>query len=492
MKRLNPIGSILGLILTSLLFVGLGFSIWHDRGLAFSPGQLTGKTRSGVILKGFSSHSEFEKRCSYCHEPLKSSIADKCIECHQNIREQLNSDTGLHSRISDISECASCHPEHQGIDFDPTIASLSLFDHSLTEFNLDWHQVNYNASPMECIECHKDQDFSEVENQSCLDCHARNDSLYMNNHLQTDGSYCLSCHDGQDRMKTFDHNNTEFNLVGKHTQINCRDCHINEDFQQTPRNCQQCHQESTMHKGLFTQDCVLCHTAEGWAPAKINDQSFDHLVDAGFSLVLHQKDFADQAVLCAACHPSTFQNFEIQTCFDCHTAQDQQFMVDHQDQFGPDCLVCHDGVDRLSNFDHDNFFVLDGQHKIGDCADCHADNGFRGTPTDCWQCHLEPEIHKGVFGMGCDDCHNSDGWTPAVLKKHTFPLNHGLNDQGLQLQCDACHGQTYTEYSCYGCHDHQPEENMQSHLAIGIQAQDLPACQTCHPDGSIIKDSQVP
>ncbi len=492
MKRLNPLGSILGLILTSLLFVGLGFSIWHDRGLAFSPGQLTGKTRLGVILKGYSSHSEFEKYCSYCHEPIKSSIADKCVECHQNIQVQLNSETGLHSQIIGISKCALCHPEHQGKDFDPTRASFSLFDHSITGFSLDWHQINFNASPMECAECHQDQNFSNVENKSCLDCHANNDSLVMNTHLQTEGPYCLSCHDGQDRMMAFDHTSTGFALIGKHAQVNCRDCHVNEDFQQTPQACQLCHQESRMHKGLFTQACDLCHTAGGWTPAKIDDQSFNHLANAGFSLVLHQKDYAGQTITCATCHPDNLQHFEMQTCIDCHITDDQEFMVEHQDLFGSDCLVCHDGVDRLKNFDHANFFVLDGQHATTECTGCHTDNAFRGTPTECWKCHVEPEIHKGVFGLGCDDCHTSDGWTPASLKKHIFPLNHGFGDQSLQLQCNACHGQTYIEFTCYGCHEHQPEEILQSHLSKGIQAQDLPACQTCHPDGSINESSQVP
>jgi hypothetical protein len=293
-------------------------------------------------------------------------------------------------------------------------------------------------------------------------------------------------------MKAFDHNSTGFVLTGKHATVNCRDCHISEDFQQTPQDCQQCHQEPTIHKGLFPQTCDTCHTSEGCTPVKIDNQSFDHLVNTGFSLVLHKNDYANQAMTCATCHQSNLQNFAMQTCIDCHTTPDQQLMIDHQDQFGFDCLVCHDGVDRLSNFDHKNFYILDGKHAGIDCTECHTDKVFRETPTECWQCHNEPEIHKDIFGLGCNDCHNSEGWTPAILRKHTFPLNHGLADQNLQLQCNACHGLTYTEYSCYGCHDHQPEENLQSHLAVGIQAQDLPACQTCHPDGKIIEGSQVP
>lgn len=488
MKRLNPVGSILGLILTSLLFIGLGFSIWHDRGLAFSPGQLTGKALEGVTIKGFSSHAEFEKNCSYCHEPFISTLADKCIDCHQDVREQLNGKTGVHGQIENINQCANCHPEHQGRDFDPTKASFLKFDHSMASFNLNWHQVNYDATPMQCAECHKDQGYSIVENQTCQDCHSKPDTNFMSNHLQENGASCLSCHDGKDRMKDFNHISTGFALEGKHTEVNCIGCHSSTDFRQTPQDCQQCHNEPVMHRGLFTQTCDTCHLAEGWSTTIIEGQSFNHLSTAGFSLALHQNDYAEQPINCTTCHPNNLQTFELQTCTDCHTTQDQQFMPDHQQQFGYDCLICHDGFDRLSNFDHAAFFPLDGKHLTTGCADCHANQVYRGTTVECWQCHAEPDIHKGVFGLTCNDCHSSDAWTPASLLKHDFPLNHGLDDKNMQLQCDVCHGTNYIEYTCSNCHEHQPDEIRQSHLEEGILAQDLPACAKCHPDGTVAED----
>jgi hypothetical protein len=167
-------------------------------------------------------------------------------------------------------------------------------------------------------------------------------------------------------------------------------------------------------------------------------------------------------------------------------------MTDHQQQFGTSCMVCHDGVDRLSHFDHANFFPLEGKHATAQCTDCHANQVFRGTPTECWQCHSEPEVHIGVFGLKCYECHSVDAWEPASLHQHNFPLNHGLDDPSLQLQCDACHTTNYIEYTCYSCHDHQPDEIAQSHLAVGISAQDLPACATCHPAGTIVEATPTP
>ena len=82
MNRLNPMGSLFGFILTILLFAGLGLSLWYNRGLAFNPGPVTAINKEGIKLQGFTTHSEFEKQCRLCHEPLKTDLASKCKECH--------------------------------------------------------------------------------------------------------------------------------------------------------------------------------------------------------------------------------------------------------------------------------------------------------------------------------------------------------------------------------------------------------------------------
>jgi len=492
MKRLNPIGSLLGFILTLLLFVGLGFSLWRDRGLAFSPGQVTAKSRDGIVIQGFTSHRDFEKQCSYCHEPITSDLAGKCLICHQEVSQQTQTKIGLHSQIANLNQCISCHPEHRGREFDPSKASFQQFDHTVTSFSLNYHQVNYDSTPLECTACHKDTNYSIVENQTCLDCHGNHEANFAQTHFQDFGPDCIACHDGQDRMINYDHNTTRFPLEGKHGQVKCAECHTSGDFKNTPQDCQQCHTEPSMHQGLFDQNCVNCHSAQGWVPALLDNQPFDHLGTAGFSLALHGIDYAQQAINCKTCHPNSLQSFDIQTCIDCHAQHDLPFMTDHQQQFGSSCMVCHDGVDRLSNFDHANFFPLEGKHVNAQCTDCHAGQVFRGTPTECWQCHAEPDIHAGVFGLKCYYCHSDAAWEPANLQQHVFPINHGLEDASLQLQCDACHGANYIEYTCYSCHDHQPDEIAQSHFAVGITAQDLPACATCHPDGIIVSTGQVP
>jgi hypothetical protein len=149
-------------------------------------------------------------------------------------------------------------------------------------------------------------------------------------------------------------------------------------------------------------------------------------------------------------------------------------------------------VDRLSNFDHATFFPLDGKHAEIQCDACHADKVFRGTPSECSQCHKEPDIHAGVFGLKCNYCHTTDAWSPATVRQHTFPLNHGVGDKNSELQCDACHGNNYIDYTCYNCHDHQPGGIAQSHASLKIPEQDLVACAACHPVGMVETNQSTP
>jgi hypothetical protein len=485
MKRLNPVRSLPGFILTILLFVGLGVSLWFNRGLAFNPGPVTAINKAGVVLQGFASHAEFEKQCGFCHEPLKSDLANKCKSCHIEVNQQILSGKGVHSQIDKVNNCSECHADHLGRTFNPTQASYNLFDHSSTSFNLNWHQQDYDTTPMECFTCHKTNEFTNINNQTCYDCHANHDLHFVQVHAQDFGANCLDCHDGSDRMQNFDHGQTGFPLVAKHAQINCTGCHKEGNIKDTPVGCKDCHIEPSLHQGLFEQTCESCHTADAWSPAIFTDKSFSHLETAGFSLDLHKVDYYDQVITCSTCHPVDFQNTDIQTCVNCHNEPDKYFMADHQEQFGPDCVVCHDGVDRLSNFDHGNFFSLEGTHLLLQCSDCHIDKTYRGTPKECWQCHAEPEIHSGVFGSKCFYCHSADSWSPASLRQHGFPLNHSLKDQSTQLECNACHGTNFVDYTCYTCHDHEAEKITQSHQAEGISDQDLPACVNCHPNGTI-------
>jgi mono/diheme cytochrome c family protein len=100
-------------------------------------------------------------------------------------------------------------------------------------------------------------------------------------------------------------------------------------------------------------------------------------------------------------------------------------------------------------------------------------------PHRCAACHEEPEVHIGRFGLNCARCHSATAWTPAVLTRHNFLLNHGQEEN---LTCESCHAENYYTHSCYTCHDHTPEQMEQVHFKDeGIA--EYNNCIECHPTG---------
>lgn len=101
-----------------------------------------------------------------------------------------------------------------------------------------------------------------------------------------------------------------------------------------------------------------------------------------------------------------------------------------------------------------------------------------GDPHECQACHEEPAVHAERFGLNCSRCHTLQAWKPALLTRHTFFLDHG--DEG-QVSCQTCHDENYSQHTCYGCHDHEPEEMETAHLQEEIP--DFDTCAECHPTG---------
>ncbi len=501
MIRAHPFLSPLGALLSLALLVGLAVALRLKGGLAFSPGSLSAQSRPGLRLGGFASHADLEKECKRCHQPLQTAQAALCLECHQGVRQEIEAQSALHGQIAGVQRCVLCHADHRGRDYDLNQEALAHFDHSLARFDLIWHQVNYDATPMACEACHVrgSQGFA-FSAASCADCHAGKDPAFLRQHVQDFGEGCLECHDGLDTLARFDHAATGFPLTEKHAALRCVACHSPErrsaavsqpvparglfppghPFQPIASECVACHAEPDLHRGVFDQDCAACHRTAGWRPASLDGASFDHETDAGFSLKRHARDYAGNAISCTACHSGGVRSFQPADCAACHTEHDAAFMAGHTEKYGPACQDCHDGVDRMRNFDHARLFPLDGRHAEIGCQDCHAGFKFRGTPRACVECHAEPQIHAGFFGLKCESCHTTQAWTPAFLRFHNFPLDHG--SQG-QVSCQTCHPSNYVEYTCYGCHEHQPDPMATQHARLDLTPAELLACARCHPDG---------
>ena len=99
-------------------------------------------------------------------------------------------------------------------------------------------------------------------------------------------------------------------------------------------------------------------------------------------------------------------------------------------------------------------------------------------PHQCKDCHDDPEVHLGQFGLDCSRCHVTAAWVPAQLTRHLFRLDHGGEGK---VACETCHQDRYDEHTCYGCHDHQPDEMQEVHANEDIP--EYEGCAICHPTG---------
>ena len=482
LERQHPIFSPVALISTFILGAGLAIGVYLTGGRAFSPGELSALNHSGETIANVMSHADIADECRQCHVPFKGVGDLLCQDCHNNIAVE-REDDGLHGRLPDVAQCDSCHLEHLGREYDLKTAAVANFDHSLTDFALTYHDVSSVTAEMVCADCHVNEGSYDMQVSVCADCHREEDAEFMAQHDEAYGPNCLACHDGLDSMSDFTlaQHAELFALTGAHETTRCESCHVGGEFEGTPQECVACHAEPLEHQAMFGTDCRTCHTTTAWQPANFADAPFDH-ERTSFSLARHITDFDGSEMACTHCHvgEETIPVADT-TCETCHATAVPAFMSEHTALFGSSCRSCHDGLDSMVAFDHATVWPLAGQHATIACTACHVDQVFQGTPRDCAACHAEPEIHFGIFGTDCANCHTVEAWLPAQLRQHTFPLDHG--EQGT-LACTACHTSTsYTTYDCTTCHEHNREEMVDEHDDLNLTQAELIDCASCHPTG---------
>ena len=181
----------------------------------------------------------------------------------------------------------------------------------------------------------------------------------------------------------------------------------------------------------------------------------------------------------ADCHSKDRFIDETLDCLTCHANADHDYMAQHMELYGTNCVACHDGVDRMRDFDHSDYYALEGQHAEAECLSCHQDLVYAGTSQDCASCHQDPK-YEGMFGKDCARCHTITAWLPALLTQHTFMLTHGwLPVDG----CKSCHTAEFTTSDCVSCHDHTAEMMQEFHLNCGLEDYVSKSCVDCHPTG---------
>jgi len=298
-----------------------------------------------------------------------------------DVASQLNDPTSLHGvqyQENSNLTCRICHPDHRGLSASLTDMSMVHINHETFGYSLNAHQQQVDGTPFACKTCHV-AGYTAFDQIICFTCHQQINPDFMFSHQQAYGQDCLACHDGIDTYGSdFDHDTTAFQLVGKHNQLACVDCHPTArsiaDLKATPQDCYSCHAGDDAHQGEFGAGCATCHTPDGWLPA-----SFDH------ALTRFPLTGAHTQIECTQCHNTlTFAGLSL-VCSSCHTDP-----AIHAGLFaGMTCDQCHStsawapasfNLNHPAQCDDENCI----NHEEASCRDCHPDSLSTAT---CLKCH---------------------------------------------------------------------------------------------------------
>jgi len=388
-----------------------------------------------------------------------------------------------------------------------------------------------------CTKCHRFGD--RVTNKKCLDCHIEIKSRIKQNkgyHASSEvkGKKCYDCHDdhlGLDfelvrlDTDTFNHKLADYELLGKHAEVECQACHkkefiidskileLNNTYLGLGQECLSCHVD--YHQGTLSNNCAECHDYDAFKPAL----GFDH---SKTNYPLEGKHINTD---CQKCHVKEvrngqeFQRFsdvKFESCTDCHEDI-------HREDLGQNCAECHTfnsfiEIKDIENFSHDlTIYPLEGAHQKVECKVCHTNKMTDVLAHEnCTDCH--EDYHKNDPGIqmeypDCRECHNLDGFTPSlyIIDMHNesaFPLKGAhlatpcfschLDDKewklrGIGSKCIDCHEDShkgiiseeyYPEQDCEACHienkwsEIQFDHNLTEYELIGAHKEQ--DCRACH------------
>jgi hypothetical protein len=442
-----------------------------SRALLASPGALSAQGLGSLVSPGplTRAHSKLEglDNCQKCHEPGKKVTAQKCLECHKPIAQEMAEKKGVHRRVG--AECAKCHTDHAGVGADIRHLDVKTFDHKAeTGFALAGKHAG-----LDCGKCHKTRSFLTAKPE-CAACHA-------DPHKGVLGTSCATCHPVsvtfKETRKVFDHSRTAYPLTGAHVATPCEKCHVANVWKGIKfASCSTCHKDPHA-KPLGT--CAGCHTttsfkyvsatatnggnggkviggaasgaaaagaaaagaAAGTAAAAAPAAKFDH-AKTGYPLVGRHA-----VVACGACHvrPATKVHLKYGRCDDCHKDP-------HKGVFkSEDCAACHKETGfKGGTFDHAKTrFPLVGKHVPVPCASCHKGAAvpprtpparivvdFRSTKSECASCHVD--VHKAKLGTACETCHSAVAWRLETFRHPGHP--EFFAGGHAKVACDKCHG----------------------------------------------------
>lgn len=427
------------------------------------------KKKFNHVLTGFKLEGAHAKQsCENCHnaEHIKDPKIRKkagtylglnttCTSCHNDYHQ---------GKLS--SNCASCHNMN-------SFENAKPFNHSKTKFPLLGKH-----KPLKCQECHKvvtvngqkKQNFAGLKFANCNACH-------KDHHNNRFGQNCKQCHTETSfkvikGVDSFNHDKTDFPLVGKHKLVACKKCHTSGKMT-TPikfAQCTDCHKD--YHEGQFTEqgktrDCSQCHSIYGFKPS---EYSIDKHNTSQYPL-----KGAHIATACTECHLKG-EHWEFrkigEKCVDCHE-NIHKGKIEENYMPAEDCSICHNEANwHQVTFDHNQTdFKLTGEHAKTDCNECHFKKDetgkeiqqFNGLSKACSTCHQDK--HGGQFEINgitdCQRCHTTSDWEKTNFNHDTARFK--LDGKHATVKCEACHKPVtttkgtfiqhrFTDISCAACH----------------------------------------
>ena len=303
---------------------------------------------------------------------------------------------------------------------------------------------------------------------------------------------CNQCHNtqnwevNQDQL-LFNHDSTQFPLEGRHSLLNCVECHSDLKFNTASKECISCHLD--LHQNSVGSDCIRCHTSSNWLVDNIHPLHLEN----GFEL-LGRHGSAD----CIDCHTQFSELIFTRIGNDCLNCHLTDFNLSQQpnhelSQLSKNCIECHSPEEsdwKASFFNHD-FFPLEQGHDFLDCVDCHQNPDYTTTSTNCVDCHqnnyLEAKNPNHVLfnlNTDCAECHSIEpGWKPASFEIHDsyFPIYSG-GHAGTWNLCADCHlGDNFNSSGCIHCHS--SVETEEDHFGVIGYVYEDNYCLICHPTG---------
>jgi hypothetical protein len=406
-------------------------------------------------------HSRLEATCEKCHLKFdKKAQSGLCADCHKDVGKDIAEKRGLHGRHETGKECKACHPDHKGRWALAFSLDKEKFDHFQTDYPLNGGHADPKVT---CESCHlAGKKYSEAPS-ICNECHKKGDK-----HKGMMGTDCERCHSEKTWNKlAFDHDKTAYRLFGRHNEVKCYKCHRDNNYKDTPKLCNTCHQKVDAHKGRLGTKCEDCHVERSWKEAL-----FDHDKKSAFALLFRHKQ-----VKCTGCHLGDKYKNTPKQCDSCHKKDDM-----HKGIFGTRCEECHAEKNwKETLFDHDKktTYPLLFKHKQIKCGSCHHEGWIKGKlKTTCISCHKKSDKHKDIFGPKCETCHVEKDWKEIIFD-HDRHTKSPLLGKHKQAKCMDCHksGRLTDKLQtilCYYCHEKDDKHKKR----YG------PVCDTCHVEKS--------